>query len=458
MQNIPDRLSTAIERACRAWPRGIHAILSMDVVMSESCLSGDMPTMGVDRYWRLYAHPQYVEENHVKELTWTILHEASHCILRHWAEFERVVGTDWNSEQQLIANMAMDLAINFPLSEEEQGSVLIRTPRFALLPSSFKLENGQSWTWYYAELVKQVRQGKIKIVRRKGPGGTPGGQPGEGKEGEGQGGQPGDGQGGDGGAEAYDENGNLIGRAEGGSCADGQKRSYEQDAPEKPGDSGTNEGKQQGVRKKVAEQGSNSRGDTGLNALLDDDWNQRANGVAKSNPMADLNFAIDTLAQVTHKRGRGKRRYNRHNRRNVFPSIILPNQTIIVPDACLIIDTSGSMGRDDRHLAVKCVQFILVKWKCCQGIRVVTGDTSSCAMEVNVTNPTQITLRGGGGTDMAAIMYDTYNKYKPGLIVVATDGWTPWPETKLKCPCVAALTRPGRDNIPKWMHVVNLCK
>ena len=52
-------------------------------------------------------------------------------------------------------------------------------------------------------------------------------------------------------------------------------------------------------------------------------------------------------------------------------------------------------------------------------------------------------LRGGGGTNMcAALNYIDENHIDPQVVVVLTDGYTPWP-TELKCPTLWVITTPG---------------
>ena len=60
-------------------------------------------------------------------------------------------------------------------------------------------------------------------------------------------------------------------------------------------------------------------------------------------------------------------------------------------------------------------------------MRVLTCDAEVQAVE-RVSRASQISLLGGGGTDMGAgISQALQLKPRPSIVVVLTDGFTPWP-------------------------------
>ena len=72
-------------------------------------------------------------------------------------------------------------------------------------------------------------------------------------------------------------------------------------------------------------------------------------------------------------------------------------------------------------------------------------------------------LTGGGGTDIrAGIAAASKLKPQPTLIIVLTDGETPWPDRRPPIPVIIAVIRtPRRDPtsaypIPWWAHTVNI--
>ena len=53
----------------------------------------------------------------------------------------------------------------------------------------------------------------------------------------------------------------------------------------------------------------------------------------------------------------------------------------------------------------------------------------------------QFEMPGGGGTDMVALIEYAEKKYKPNVIVIGTDGGTPWPDKPTKAQLIIALTQ-----------------
>jgi predicted metal-dependent peptidase len=79
----------------------------------------------------------------------------------------------------------------------------------------------------------------------------------------------------------------------------------------------------------------------------------------------------------------------------------------------------------------------------------------------NVSNARQINLVGGGGTDMGAgLVAAAKLRPRPSVIVVLTDGMTPWPAEAPKGMqvVVGIIGNPARGGhpwaAPKWARVV----
>jgi predicted metal-dependent peptidase len=79
-----------------------------------------------------------------------------------------------------------------------------------------------------------------------------------------------------------------------------------------------------------------------------------------------------------------------------------------------------------------------------------------------VTRVEDIRLTGRGGTDMSVgIMAALETKPRPDIIVVLTDGYTPWPPQRLPVPVIAGLicrgyTLSARDRPPPWIRSVDI--
>jgi predicted metal-dependent peptidase len=71
----------------------------------------------------------------------------------------------------------------------------------------------------------------------------------------------------------------------------------------------------------------------------------------------------------------------------------------------------------------------------------------------------QVALLGGGGTNMATAIETALNSTaRPDLVVVITDGLTPWPLRKPARPIVVALLPSGmrRPTTPDWARTVEI--
>jgi len=121
--------------------------------------------------------------------------------------------------------------------------------------------------------------------------------------------------------------------------------------------------------------------------------------------------------------------YRRPARRGaaVLP-VILPTLVRPVPEVAVVCDTSGSMSETLLGRALAEVGGILSRAGLPAGsLRVLAVDTAVHAVR-RVSRPAQVVLAGGGGTDMGAgIAAAAALRPRPSVVIVLTDGWTPWP-------------------------------
>ena len=83
---------------------------------------------------------------------------------------------------------------------------------------------------------------------------------------------------------------------------------------------------------------------------------------------------------------------------------------------------------------------------CCPATRRSTQSSASAA-------PSQVELLGGGGTDMGeGITQALALRPRPSIIVVLTDGFTPWPAEAPRGAKVVVGVIEGRRGIGPWMH------
>ena len=122
----------------------------------------------------------------------------------------------------------------------------------------------------------------------------------------------------------------------------------------------------------------------------------------------------------------------------------------------MVLDTSGSL--DDELLAQALGEVDgAIRGT---GVRQESVNVVVCDADVQaasrVKSARQVVLGGGGGTDMrVGIAHAAAMRPRPQIIVVLTDGYTPWPERPVAGTVVVAglLGRGGEDlpETPGWV-------
>lgn len=120
--------------------------------------------------------------------------------------------------------------------------------------------------------------------------------------------------------------------------------------------------------------------------------------------------------------------YHRPSRRaHLQDDIVLPTMVRPIPEVAIICDTSGSMHDGLLARALAEVDGILTRAGLRRGAPVLAVDTAVHTVR-RVASARQVTLAGGGGTDMGhGIEAAAKLRPRPTIIVVLTDGFTPWP-------------------------------
>jgi len=148
-------------------------------------------------------------------------------------------------------------------------------------------------------------------------------------------------------------------------------------------------------------------------------------------------------------RGPVHRTYAVLHRRTPFLGAVLPGGRDGLPRIALVVDTSGSV--DDRELdqALAETRRILAL---VGTLTVYSVDAAVQAVQT-VRDVRQVRLKGGGGTDMR-VGIEEAAKGRPDLIVVYTDGYTPWPEKAPPVPVVVVCTTDQKT--PPWAKRVRV--
>lgn len=140
-------------------------------------------------------------------------------------------------------------------------------------------------------------------------------------------------------------------------------------------------------------------------------------------------LAAEVRSALASISGNADYTYRRPSRRaHVLPDVILPALHRPVPDVAIVCDTSGSMHERLLARALAEVEGILTRAGLrSRQVRVLSTDTEVHAVR-RVSRADQVELLGGGGTDMGAGLTAAYElRPRPSLVVVLTDGYTPWP-------------------------------
>ena len=154
--------------------------------------------------------------------------------------------------------------------------------------------------------------------------------------------------------------------------------------------------------------------------------------------------------------GRHEPTWSRPSRRaSIQPDVLRPGWRRPVPAVAMVVDTSASI--DDRllGLAMGEVDGALRGLGIPDASIAVLACDAAVGAVTRVRKATEADLVGGGGTDMrVGIAAAAALRPRPDLIVVFTDGYTPWPAAAPSgCVVIAAmLRRPGETlpDTPAW--------
>lgn len=151
--------------------------------------------------------------------------------------------------------------------------------------------------------------------------------------------------------------------------------------------------------------------------------------------------------------------YRRPSRRSrSVGRVVLPSLRRPTPEVAVVCDTSGSMTEDLLGEVLGEVDGILrsVGVRRHQ-VRVLSCDAAVHAVK-RVSAARHVELVGGGGTDMGAGLAAAQAlRPPPDLIVVLTDGFTPWPLDAPTGPAVVVgLLGPAPPAPPPWARVVHI--
>jgi predicted metal-dependent peptidase len=176
-------------------------------------------------------------------------------------------------------------------------------------------------------------------------------------------------------------------------------------------------------------------------------------------------LAAEIRKGVTTVSGRVDYTYSRPSRRaQASPNVILPALHRPVAEVAVVCDTSGSMSEEQLARVLVEVDGLLKAIGLARTqVRVLAVDAAVKTVR-RVAKASAVELVGGGGTDMGAGLEAAARlRPRPSVVVVLTDGLTPWPaEAPKNMFIVVALVRgvqpPGGRPwaAPPWARVVQV--
>lgn len=370
-----DKLYTARLQAARARPYLATALFALHTVESRQ-----VPTMGVDRHWRCYVSPRFVERTPVEELAGVWVHEVSHLLRDHHGRSDRFAEKHGltGPGERLRMNIAADCEIN----DDVFGDGLV-TPEGVVVPALLKLPEGQLMEDYLRHFQLGAQTGEWAWL-------------------------------------------------DCGSGADGLERGWEL-GPD--GAHGLSAQERDAVRFRVAQ------GITGRPGSAPAGW-QRWAEEAFHPPQAWRELLGAAVRSAASAPGAGEDyTYGRPSRRSAsVPGTVLPSLRRRPPHVSVIIDTSGSVS--DTELGSALLEVAAIS-RAVGGRRDLVT-VVPCDAAARIAHPLckaeGIPLLGGGGTNLRAGFTKALRSHpKPDVIVVLTDGQTRWPASRPPCRTVVGL-------------------
>lgn len=457
-----DRQKLAAARlwAANRFPYLASALFATTVIQRRG-IGGD--GVAVDARWRLYVDPDTAGEWTVPDLGTLLVHHTGHLIRDHAGRAETLGVTEATAERW---STVADAELNDDLAD-----VGLTMPGTAILPEDLGYERGRLAEEYFA----RERAEAEPAPKGKGAGGTtdapdtdvPGGE-GGGSEGRDQ---PQD-------QDRQQESDDAGGRApappsrptsDHGSGAHGHQREWEDpggddDGAEGPPPSGLDNHERDLLRAQTAQQMLDAvrTGQGNVPAS----WRRWAEELLAPSVDWRRALAAEVRRGVQFVAGAVDYSYRRPSRRaSVSPTIVLPALEKPVPEVAVVCDTSGSMGERQLSRVLSEVEGLLDSIGLrSSGVRVLAVDAAVQTVR-RVSSARQVELVGGGGTDMGrGIDAAAALRPRPSVLVVLTDGLTPWPaEAPRGMRVVIGLltgTPVGRltslPSTPSWARVVRI--
>ncbi|HEX6454089.1 MAG TPA: VWA-like domain-containing protein [Trebonia sp.] len=398
------RLAAARLRAAEAQPFLAVALYALTALADDS-----RPTFAVDERWRLYVNPQALAEWSVAEVAGVLLHEVGHVVRDHAGRARSLAVAGERAAR--LWNIAADAEINDDLMEAD-----VTLPHDAVTPERLGMPTGKVAEFYYSRIWDQLAA------------------------------DPEDWQAADCGPGSHGQ----------GTVSPGASAAL----PDLP--PGLSNAEAVLLRRRVAEEinrlsavgsppGSGAGG-----------WIRWAEAALRPRLPWRRLLVTKVRSSAAAVSGAADYSYDRPARRRV-PGVVLPSMRRPLPRVAVIIDTSASVTDEMLELAWTevhgCLRHLGIRRDL---LTVYAADTQTRRLPGAPRR--KVALEGGGGTDMAAALeVAAATRPAPDLIIVITDGFTPWPSVPPARQVIVALMpgpAPSPDlappRVPSWGQVVEI--
>lgn len=385
--------------------------------------------MTCDRWWRIYYDPDRIMHYSPAEVGTLILREIDHLVLNHYARAEKAGVTRATSRAW---NIGADCEIDDDLEHEKRPF-----PYPVYFPRDIGAQEGLLCEQYY-RICLQRQDDDDRLPGEQQDGSGDGGK----ESGKAEHGDPGD----DGDAQPDGERGHG-GPGDGPECrsgsgSDGMPRPWEEGPPDGTNAPGVDEAKSDRIRAKIAQamMRESSRGSGS--------WDTWADGIMTPTrtPWDWLLRRATTRATRRVLHGRDDFSYSIRSRRQPWRPYIVPGMIRHEVRITLVIDTSWSMIDHFPYVRGH------VEAICKQTGSVSVIQCDSEIKSVSKAHTGRLALTGGGCTDMRSALQLADKDRHTDIIVLLTDGDTPWP-SPLRHPLIVATTN---AHGPSWATTVRI--
>jgi predicted metal-dependent peptidase len=395
------------------WPYLSTLLFSLRIVETV-----DLPTLAVDAGWRMYYNPEFVLEQTPEVLATMVLHEAMHCVSKHSERFKALGRHDSSHDTW---NLAGDANINEILDQSKMPWGEFKPVRYETL-AQYGVEIGMTTETTFFTMVSYFENNPAKDRER----------------------------------------------SDCGSVTGGTSRGYE--IPQSNADNPSIKGDQQDViRDRVAQDVLKHAREKGVgsipgellrwaNELLNPqiDWKRELAGLMRSSLATVLGRKDYTFARPSRRQSSMAER---------DPEFILPAMRKPAPPTiAIVIDTSGSVDQKEITEFLSEVGGIATANGIAQGVTVIPCDSQVGEIQKirSISAITEIKLNGGGGTDLrVGISAAEELKPVPKIVIVLTDGYSPWPETidsQIEKLIICCSVKDAIENVPQFASAIDMTR